>query len=244
MDMKKLFWFTGGGALAVLILVISVFLILKPGQTEAQRKGAQPKDAKGTQTAEENKKDTSQPSKAIDGQSFSGKGGDSSKSFKVDGGLTIVKFTHDGVRNFVVQFGQGENPQLLVNVIGKFAGSRAFVLTAGSYDMTVRATGPWTIEVTQPRPTVAPSPPLDFKDKGPEATAFFKLKAGKVNFDMASTGNGIFAPYLIKADGQPVALLATEIEKFQDRKEVTVPEDGIYLIDVTAEQGWSIHVDQ
>jgi hypothetical protein len=48
----------------------------------------------------------------------------------------------------------------------------------------------------------------------------------------------------VKADGTPVTLLANEVKRYSGSKQIPVPEEGIYLIDVIATDPWTIDVSQ
>lgn len=175
-------------------------------------------------------------------QNFDGKGS-KKQTFRAGAGLTIVRLTHDGAANFVVQFGQGGSQQLLVNEIGKFAGSRALGLTAGTYTLDISTVGTWSVQIDQAVPGSAPSPPQKLQGKGQAATNFFSLKDGAASFQLNHTGSGLFAPSLIKSDGTPVSLLANELGRFTGSKKVVVSK-GIYLVDVMSKGEWTIDVQQ
>lgn len=183
-----------------------------------------------------------EPVQRVGSQNFEGKG-TKSQSFKAGAGLTIVRMTHQGAANFVVQIEKGDVKELLVNEIGKFAGSKAVGLEAGTFTLQIDTIGKWTIQIDQSVPSSADAPPQKLQGKGQAATNFFSLKDGEAIFRLNHSGSGLFAPSLIRSDGTPVTLLANELGKFNGSKEVEV-EKGIYLIDVTSKGDWTIDVQQ
>lgn len=197
-------------------------------------------DGGGGQSVES--EDGDKPVARVGTQNFEGKGS-KKETFKAGAGLTIVRLTHSGAANFVVQFGQGDGQQLLVNEIGKFAGSKALGLTAGTYTLDISTVGRWSVQIDQTVPGSAESPPQKLQGKGQVATNFFSLKDGEATFRLNHTGSGLFAPNLIKSDGTPVTLLANELGKFNGSKKVEVSK-GIYLVDVMSKGEWTIDVQQ
>ena len=238
MDVKKFLWWGNGAAVALVVIAVTVMVVLqgRDGDEPSDRSAAGEQEKEGAEKREEVE---------IEGQEFEGNGR-GTRRFQAAGGLTIFRFSHKGEQNFVLQLGRGEvGNTLIVNAVGEITGSKAMGLEPGPYTVDVTASSDWTLEIEQPRPTSAPSAPQELTGNGQRATSFFRLKAGPANFRMRHQGEGIFAPYLIRANGQPVTLLANEVTRFNGTKQVTVPEDGIYLIDVTATKGaWTIDVSQ
>jgi hypothetical protein len=180
----------------------------------------------------------------VEGQEFEGTG---SKlvNFKAGGGLTVFTLNHEGRANFVVQYGVGDNQNLLVNEIGNYKGSKAVGLPVGTYTLDIATRGKWSVDIDQSVPTEAPLPPKKLEGDGAAASEFFSLKAGPATFDITYKGAGLFAPQLINsADGTVVTLLANELSDFTGEKTVEMPADGIYLVDVTASGPWTIEVSQ
>jgi hypothetical protein len=240
-DIKKFVWWGIGGAVALALLFIIAILAFQTGP--GREDTASGPERRQTQAREEEQE---QPTRReVDTQSFEGTERTARPSFKAAGGLAIFRLTHAGRQNFVVLVKQGDRiASLVVNTVGPFDGSKAVGLPAGDYTMDIRSSGRWTVEVDQPIPGSAASLPQKFEGKGQGATSFFRLKAGNANFRMTHQGDGIFAPNLVKADGTPVTLLANEVKRYSGSKQVPVPEDGIYLIDVIATDPWTIDVSQ
>lgn len=132
---------------------------------------------------------------------------------------------------------------MLVNAIGKFAGSKALGLAEGTYTLDISTVSKWSVQIDQTVPSSAESPPQKLQGKGQAATNFFSLDDGDVTFRLNHTGTGLFAPNLIRSDGTPVTLLANELGKFNGSKKVQVTK-GIYLVDVQSKGEWTIDVQQ
>ena len=179
----------------------------------------------------------------VAGQSFSGKGA-KTETFKVGGGLTIIRLSHRGPSNFVVLYGQGQPSSLLVNEIGAYDGSRALGLAAGDYQIKIDSTGDWKIDIEQTTPSSADAPPQKLSGKGQSASKFFTLRPGPANFRVTHSGTGFFAPALLKADGSLVTNIANELGQFTGDKRVDIAEEGIYLVDVSANGDWTIDISQ
>jgi hypothetical protein len=228
-----------GGVVVILLgfggLVFVLTQVGKPDEPEDTGLANQPA---GGQPAEK-----TEGEERVPGQSFEGKGA-TTETFKVGGGLTIIRLSHRGPSNFVVLYGQGQASQLLVNEVGSYDGSRALGLAPGDYSLKIDATGDWKVAVEQTTPTTADSPPQKLSGKGQAATKFFRLRPGPATFRVNHAGTGFFAPALLKADGSLVTNLANELGKFTGDKRVEIAEEGIYLVDVSANGDWTIDVSQ
>lgn len=178
---------------------------------------------------------------------LSGAGQQATEPFNLESGLTVVKMTHDGQANFIVDMldeaGQPVAPMGVVNVIGPFEGSTAFPVSAGQHLLDIQADGNWNITVEQPRPTDAPAT-TNFSGSSSQATELFQLSGGLHTFRMTHQGKENFIVDLLDADGNPVAPmgLVNEIGPFDGSKATPVPDDGIYLLVVMADGPWTIDV--
>lgn len=230
----------GGGSLILVAIAVTVGVLVgvggRPGQVE---NGEVPNvaDIPGPETNQ-----GGEGAGSGNGQTFEGTG-TKSQTFQTGGGLTIIKLTHEGPANFVVQYGQGQDLQLLVNAIGLFAGSKAVGLPEGEYTLDISTLGDWTVLIEQSAPSSADGPPQELSGNGQVATDFFSLAEGTATFQMNHEGTGGFIATLIRSDGTPITGLANELGVFNGSKEVTVSE-GIYLVDVTTKGDWTIDVSQ
>ena len=175
---------------------------------------------------------------------LSGSGQQASSKFILSSGLSVFKMTHSGSGNFAVELldSNGKTVELLANTIGSFNGSKAVgIQSNGTYLLNITASGKWTVTIEQPRPTSAPNV-TDFSGKSQTATQLFTLSAGLKTFQMTHSGDGNFAPVLLNRDGKVVDLLANEIGHFNGSKAKSIPRDGIYILDVTANGPWTIKI--
>lgn len=231
---NKFKWYViGGGTLLLVGVVVLVVVLVSSGDQGPMV--AAPPPAPGTEGA---------AIEEVEAQEFSGQGS-KQQSFQAGGGLTVITLTHEGQRNFVVQYGQGDRMNLLVNEIGNFEGSKAVGLPVGEYVLDIATNGRWTVKIDQSVPQEAPAPPVELEGDGATASDFFSLKAGTATFRLNYEGQGLFAPQLIKAsDGTVITLLANELSNFSGEKSVEIAEDGIYLVDVAAAGRWTVNVSQ
>lgn len=83
-------------------------------------------------------------------QQFTGRGQQTSPQFQLSSGLVTFHFTHDGQSNFAIWLldDQGNQIDLLVNVIGPLDGSKALgIQKPGLYLLNIQADGNWTVEI-------------------------------------------------------------------------------------------------
>ena len=233
---SKFKWYLIGAGALLLIGIVALVVVLVASSDEGPMVAAPKPDAGGGATPQRIEK--------VASQEFEGQG-NKKQNFQAGGGLTVFTLSHEGPQNFVVQYGQGSNMQLLVNEIGNFEGSKAVGLPVGTYTLDIATRGQWKVTIDQSVPTEAPAPPKKLEGSGSEASDFFSLKAGPARFRLSYDGEGLFAPTLIKAsDGTVITLLANELSRFNGEKTVEIAEDNIYLVDVTASGRWTIDVSQ
>lgn len=79
-----------------------------------------------------------------------------------------------------------------------------------------------------------------FQGTGQEATDLFLLDAGLVVFEMEHRGTGPFTVRLLDERGALVEELASGTGAFRGSKAVGVPQEGRYLLDVSATGPWTV----
>lgn len=154
---------------------------------------------------------------------LTGTGQTASESFVIAGGMTVFHLEHSGSSNFAVWLldAQGEKKDLLANEIGSFKGSKGIGLTAGSYLLDVKADGPWSVRVEQPRPGTAAAPGT-INGTGATLAGPFQLSGGLARFRMTHDGGSNFAVWLLDHQGAKKDLLANEIGAFTGSKATSV----------------------
>lgn len=180
------------------------------------------------------------PSAPSPAHRFAGTGKQASPNFALRGGLTLVKLSHTGRRNFAVWLmdSSGRRVDLLANEIGPFNGTTALGLSSGGYVMDIEADGAWTVEIQQPALVATGAPP--FSGRGKQATALFQWPAGLARIRMRHDGRRNFAIWLLDSSGRRVDLLVNEIGPFDGTKAIRIPRNDVYIMDVDADGNWSI----
>lgn len=192
--------------------------------------------------------------------------------FDLEPGLAIVEMTHQGEGDFLVDLlpveedpaatparieffgdgsdGSGTRPALvLAEEVGSVDASRAVgIQTAGEHVFDVKATGPWTVRVEQPRPSGAPSP-ATFSGDDDTATPLFQLLEGPKEITATNPAGGKLEISLLDRDGNELESLPEDESGQTEGKlpttlssTVDIPEDGIYVFDVRADSLWTVEI--
>lgn len=153
---------------------------------------------------------------------------------------------HDGDSNFAIWLldETGDRIELLVNEIGDFNGSTVIGIDdAGSYLLDISADGNWNVTIEQPRNVSGASPPLNMSGRGQSVSQFLSLQGGLTRFEMTHDGDSNFIIWLYEDDGSRVDLLVNEIGEFNGSTAIGVDE-GIYILDISADGNWKINISQ
>ncbi|MBN2168886.1 MAG: hypothetical protein JW738_06540, partial [Actinobacteria bacterium] len=121
---------------------------------------------------------------------LTGFGDQTTPPFEADQGLVIMHLQYQGAGQFIVTIKdqQGNDVGLLVRGSGPLVGSRAIGVSAGTYVLQVRSSGPWVLGVEEPSPISAPYPPQSYAAAGPLATTFFQTRGGPQDISMEYNG--------------------------------------------------------
>ncbi len=145
-----------------------------------------------------------------------------------DGGATSIE---EGPDNLTAS----PNRSRLVTSSSQAAGT-----DGGRHALAVRAKGPWTVKVEQPRPADAPRK-VSFSGDRETATGFFLMSRSTKDFEMTHRGEGRFMVRLLDENGTKVGKsLAKTKGPFRGSASVRVPRDGIYLLQVEADGPWTV----
>lgn len=70
----------------------------------------------------------------------------------IQAGLLTATFTHSGTKSFTVTIShEGKQASQLLETVGAYAGTQVeYIEAPGRYWLTVKATGPWTVALSQP----------------------------------------------------------------------------------------------
>ncbi len=146
----------------------------------------------------------------------------------------------------------GSNTQetlALADDAGSVDVSRAVrIQTAGEHVFDITADGPWTITVEQPHPSSAPQP-ASFSGGDDTATPFFQLSSGPKEITVTNPTQEEVEVSLLDKDGNEVErITGDEINQAgQDppgtvSSTVDIPETGVYLFDVRADNLWTVEI--
>ncbi len=168
-------------------------------------------------------------------------------------GLTVVRLSHSGRRNFIVQLldPDARLVELVANVIGPYDGATALRIPRiprnGQYTFNVEADGAWVIEVLQPGGAEfagAVTLPQSFTGQGPQVTPFFAGNTGALRLSLKHSGQRNFIVRVLDTQGRLVDLSANVIGAYDGSKVVRLPTRGVYILVVEADGNWNIDVNQ
>jgi len=190
--------------------------------------------------------------------------------FYLEPGLAIVEMTHQGEEDFLVDLlpvegddpsttparleffgdGSGIRPALvLAEETGSVDSSRAVgIQTVGEHVFDVKASGPWTVRIEQPRTSDAPSP-TTFSGDDDTATPIFQLSEGPKEIAATNPAGGKLEVSLVDGEGNEVQSLPEDESNQTEGKPPTtlsstvdIPEAGVYVFDVRAESLWTVEI--
>jgi hypothetical protein len=249
----------GSVGLIALVIVLSIGVVLIGCQNTTSSESTSSEPTSSEPTSEITQSASSSPSPLEPAViNLSGNGQKvteqvKSEPFNLESGLVIFRMSHQGSQNFIVHLldkngAPVADPRsgILANTIGPFQGSQAVEAKAAQYAIDVKADGPWTVTVEQPRPTSAEAI-TSFNGNSTTATDFFQLSSGLKQFEMSHQGSQNFIVRLLDKNGAPVrnlvnGTLANAIGPFNGAKSVRIPKDDIYLLQVEANGPWTIEI--
>lgn len=167
-----------------------------------------------------------------------------------EGGLAVIRMAHAGEGGFrarvVDEFGapvaelsdEEEDAEVLADAEGRYAGSRAMVLSEGRYRVQIVADGVWGVRWTQPRYERAPSPPTTISARADLASPPFTVSGSSIDIRWQVDGDDV-AVRVINVVGTVSAELTAG-----DGERTTVDGlgGGLYLLDVRAAEPWRAEV--
>lgn len=177
-------------------------------------------------------------------KSFSGEGMMVTDFIKVEEGLAVFNFTHDGDSNFIVHLLDegGDVVGYLANQIGEYEGSIAEYVDEGTYVVRIDADGEWTMDFDQVDFSDSSSD-TSFSGEGSAATQVFHVETGGLKtFDLSHSGDSNFIVHLLDSDGRTVAYLANAIGDYSGSTAEYL-DAGDYIMNVQADGEWDISID-
>jgi hypothetical protein len=177
-------------------------------------------------------------------KSFSGEGMMVTDFIKVEEGLAVFNFTHDGDSNFIVNLlnEDGDVVSYLANEIGEYEGSIAEYVDQGNYVVRIDADGAWTMDFDQVNFDDSTSD-TSFSGEGNSATQVFHVgTSGLKIFELNHSGDSNFIVHLLDSDGDIVAYLSNAIGDYEGTTAEYL-EAGDYIMNVQADGEWDISIE-
>lgn len=176
---------------------------------------------------------------------FSGSGQDVTETFTIEGGMTAFDFSHTGSSNFQVELiddGDGETAEYLVNEIGEYKGRKAIGLPASEYLLDITADGEWSVTIEQPRPADSDVEglPVDLEDAGADYFGPYAFD-GRTRIDATHDGESNFQVLVLNAEGSWVKLAFNEIGSFEGL--TTFDHSGTGWLVVEADGEWTLALE-
>ena len=176
---------------------------------------------------------------------YEGSGAEVITGVDLENGLTVVEGTHDGTENFKVQF-YGEDDDeygtLYFNEGGEYEGASAELLDASEYMIDVEADGNWTLEVRQPRPTVA-----DVDDLPQTLEGDIPDVIGPIAFEGRHTaygkhdGDSNFQVQVYPEYGHSGGIVFNEVGEYEG--ETMFSQTSVGWVDVEADGNWTVEME-
>ncbi len=139
----------------------------------------------------------------------------------------------------------GNTVDTVANLIGTYDGSRAVAIVSdGDYSLNIQATGAWSIDITQPRPSKADSPPVSLYGTGPVASQFIYLNIGLTTFSVSHNGMNTFNIELLDQNGKLVDTVVNEIGPYRNSQTISISQPGIYILNIDADSTWRVDVSE
>ena len=155
-----------------------------------------------------------------------------------EGSAYKVSLTHDGNRNFIVKFYNGDKSNLLANTIGVFAGTS--LLERGSTAartgiFEIIASGNWTLTVS----TITNISTKSLSGTGYKVSGLFILPGTNTTVTMNYTGKSNFIVYAHYSNGKS-QLLANTIGDYSGQKVLRNPENTTCYLEVKSSGAWTV----
>lgn len=173
------------------------------------------------------------PASAQESVYLQGSGQSAPAAFYLPATDSVLTFTHSGSRNFIVQAYVGSaRPDLLVNTIGGYSGSRP-LSAAEPVMLDIQADGPWTVQIDP----IAGGGAVAFSGAGDSVSGWFD-SPGRATIDVSHDGARNFIVSAHCTGGRPT-LVQNEIGAASGSRVVNFPSGSCYW-NVRADGNWSL----
>jgi hypothetical protein len=177
--------------------------------------------------------------------SFAGSGDHATPIFQLQSGLSIFTMKYDGTGHFTVELKDhnGNAVGSAANALNSYDGSKALGIDSdGDYSLSVQASGPWSIVITQPRRTTGERIPLTLSGNCPVASDLIYLDSGLVTFHTSYDGTNNFMVELLDHNGRLVEVVTNRIGSYKGSQSIMISEPGIYLLNIDADGSWKLEI--
>jgi hypothetical protein len=178
-------------------------------------------------------------------QNFAGTTSLVGRPFTSAGKLLIMDAKCSCSSNFVVTItGPGGLPgPIPVNAIGRFSASLNVSVPAGTYQLNVRASGPWTIQLIEPVAVPAIATPFSYFSGSDSVVGPFTSADDNVTFRFLSQADGSVTGSVIDATGATVSTPFAGAGKVAKQETLTGLPNPYYL-EIQSGGFWSVVVTQ
>lgn len=186
------------------------------------------------------------PAELIPAVTFQGSGEGATENFRLLPGLAEFHFAHpaDTPFAFFLLNLQGDHLALLANSTTAVTGTQVFsVKTAGEYHLHVIARDDWTVSVAQPGAQALAARATSItslQGDAPSISAPMRLAAGPLRVAWTHRGVLAFELVLWHPDGRRAVEIVRTTGDAQGEKTITVPADGVYVLNITADGPWTV----
>lgn len=203
-------------------------------KAQAEKKAKEEADAKAAAEEEQRIKE-----ETLSSLKFSGTGDTGTDRFKLESGFVVIDATHSGSRNFILELldTNGNSVELVVNDIGPYEGSQAFIVPAGEYLYNISADGSWTVEMSQYLPDEKDILNGAASGKG-DSAVFINIESGARNIKSTHDGQRNF---IVEINDS--VLLVNDIGIYEGSQIQQFEDSAIYLFNVIADGNWTINID-
>jgi hypothetical protein len=181
---------------------------------------------------------------------LSGSGNQTTAPFALKAGLAAfqsVRSATDGYYYIDVYGFGGDQHSTIASGNMPLDESRVVGIPAdGMYTLQVQSEGGWTVNVSQPTASFAPPPPTQrWSGKYWQITPLFLLKAGQATLHAIIPNSSTqFEATLYDQNVQYVGEVSNKSGAPEQSIALTIPADGIYIIQVFGDGDWTVEVQQ
>jgi hypothetical protein len=172
---------------------------------------------------------------------FSGHKTTKTEPFLLAGGLTVFTAEYGGRGSFKVEVltHKGEVMQTLFLATGRYGGSTGLGLNGGIYRLRISASGPWKVEIIQPRGRSGAVLPQRYRGRSDALIGPFRVDRN-VRVDLQHNGSGEISVELLSDEGPSRYFLLSEFGRFNGSQTATDLETGDYYLNVEADSAWTL----